>query len=205
MLIFGERHLRTVLTRYLRHYNGRRPHRALQLLPPRSRAPRRGPQLRADQAPASPWRPDQRIRTRSLKPQIRTGVRVLEPDKARRGPRDGETRMRGGETTMTSSAQSQDEDRIRRVMAERVTAMHDRDADRFVSRYAPEIVKFDLDLQHTAPEATDSEGLRAWFTSKGDGPIGYEIHELSVTAGDNVALCHKLHQMGSDGRFHVWL
>jgi len=39
MLIFGERHLRTVLTRYLRHYNGRRPHRALQLLPPRSDHP----------------------------------------------------------------------------------------------------------------------------------------------------------------------
>jgi putative transposase len=29
MLIFGERHLRTVLTEYARHYNQRRPHRAL--------------------------------------------------------------------------------------------------------------------------------------------------------------------------------
>jgi DNA-directed RNA polymerase specialized sigma24 family protein len=28
MLIFGERHLRTVLTEYARHYNRRRPHRA---------------------------------------------------------------------------------------------------------------------------------------------------------------------------------
>ena len=107
---------------------------------------------------------------------------------------------------MTSSAQSQDEDQIRRVMAERVTAMHHRDAERFVSHYAPEIVKFDLDppLQHTAPEATDAEGLRAWFTSKGDGPIGYEIHELSVTAGDNVAFCHSLNQMGSEGLFLLW-
>jgi putative transposase len=35
ILIFGERHLRTVLTRYGAHYNGRRPHRALQLLPQR--------------------------------------------------------------------------------------------------------------------------------------------------------------------------
>jgi putative transposase len=35
ILIFGERHLRTVLTRYGAHYNGRRPHRALQLRPPR--------------------------------------------------------------------------------------------------------------------------------------------------------------------------
>ena len=35
ILIFGERHLRTVLARYSTHYNGRRPHRALRLLPPR--------------------------------------------------------------------------------------------------------------------------------------------------------------------------
>ena len=35
ILIFGERHLRTVLAQYGAHYNGRRPHRALQLQPPR--------------------------------------------------------------------------------------------------------------------------------------------------------------------------
>jgi putative transposase len=35
MLIFGERHLRTVLAGYEGHYNGRRPHRSRQLCPPR--------------------------------------------------------------------------------------------------------------------------------------------------------------------------
>jgi putative transposase len=35
ILIFGERHLRTALARYGAHYNGRRPHRALRLRPPR--------------------------------------------------------------------------------------------------------------------------------------------------------------------------
>jgi putative transposase len=35
ILIFGERHLRNVLARYAAHYNGRRPHRALHLRPPR--------------------------------------------------------------------------------------------------------------------------------------------------------------------------
>src|SRR4051812_2769543 len=35
MLIFGERHLRRVLAEYAAHYNGQRPHRALQLRPPR--------------------------------------------------------------------------------------------------------------------------------------------------------------------------
>jgi putative transposase len=39
MLIFGEQHLRRVLALYAAHYNARRPHRALQLRPPRPEAP----------------------------------------------------------------------------------------------------------------------------------------------------------------------
>jgi transposase InsO family protein len=39
MLIFGERHLRKVLAVYATHYNARRPHRALQLRPPRPTSP----------------------------------------------------------------------------------------------------------------------------------------------------------------------
>jgi transposase InsO family protein len=35
MLIFSERHLRTVMAQYAAHYNGRRPHRSRQLHPPR--------------------------------------------------------------------------------------------------------------------------------------------------------------------------
>jgi hypothetical protein len=35
IMIFGERHLRAVLTEYEAHYNGRRPHRSRQLHPPR--------------------------------------------------------------------------------------------------------------------------------------------------------------------------
>ncbi|WP_037275497.1 integrase core domain-containing protein [Kibdelosporangium aridum] len=35
LLIISERHLRTVLARYVTHYNQRRPHRARQLMPPR--------------------------------------------------------------------------------------------------------------------------------------------------------------------------
>ena len=39
MLIFGERHLRNVLAQYSRHYTRQRPHRALQLRPPRPQTP----------------------------------------------------------------------------------------------------------------------------------------------------------------------
>jgi transposase InsO family protein len=35
MLIFGERHLRVVMTEYEAHYNRRRPHRSRELRPPR--------------------------------------------------------------------------------------------------------------------------------------------------------------------------
>jgi putative transposase len=42
MLIFGQRHLRTILAQYEAHYNGRRPHRSRQLRPPRPGHPPAG-------------------------------------------------------------------------------------------------------------------------------------------------------------------
>ena len=71
MLIFGERHLRRVLAEYAAHYNTQRPHRALQLRPPRPESPvpepvhgriRRRPVLGGLH---------QRVRTRGLKPLVR--------------------------------------------------------------------------------------------------------------------------------------
>ena len=41
MLIFGERHLRTILAEYEAHYNGQRPHRSRQLRPPSPATPSR--------------------------------------------------------------------------------------------------------------------------------------------------------------------
>jgi len=42
MLIFGQRHLQTVLAQYAAHYNGRRPHRSRRLGPPRPDYPPAG-------------------------------------------------------------------------------------------------------------------------------------------------------------------
>jgi putative transposase len=39
MLIYGQRHLRTLLTEYVRHYNTQRPHRSRQLRPPQPEHP----------------------------------------------------------------------------------------------------------------------------------------------------------------------
>src|SRR6478736_4884927 len=74
MLIFGQRHLRTILAQYGARYNGRRPHRSRQLRPDHPVADL--PQ--ADQAPARPRRPHQRIRAGRVDGQVRTAGRVLE-------------------------------------------------------------------------------------------------------------------------------
>jgi transposase InsO family protein len=85
MLIFGERHLRTVLAHYTPHYNGRRPHRSRQPARP-GRPPRRRPLPAADQAPAGPRRPHQRIRASRVEGQVKTHGRVLEPHKLSHRP-----------------------------------------------------------------------------------------------------------------------
>ena len=51
MLIFGQRHLGTILAQYQAHYNGRRPHRGRQLRPPRPDHPVARPLPGADPAP----------------------------------------------------------------------------------------------------------------------------------------------------------
>jgi uncharacterized protein (TIGR02246 family) len=105
---------------------------------------------------------------------------------------------------------SQDEAQIRQLMAEWEAAMQARDAERLVSRYALEIVKFDLSppLRRTDPEAGDVNRLRGWFSGF-DGPIDYEIRDLTVTAGEDVAFCHSLNRLsatphGAPRRFDLW-
>jgi hypothetical protein len=81
MLIFGERHLRRVLAEYAGHYNKAAAASSAAPAPTMPRTARSGSRARANQATANPWRPDQRVRARSLKPLIRVHGRVLEPDR----------------------------------------------------------------------------------------------------------------------------
>jgi ketosteroid isomerase-like protein len=103
---------------------------------------------------------------------------------------------------------SDDETRIRELINELVPAMRDRDAGRIVARYAPEVVKYDLapPLRNTAPR--DADRQQAWFEGF-VGPVGYEIRDLEVTAGEDVAFCHSLNRMSATPRgategFDLW-
>jgi ketosteroid isomerase-like protein len=88
--------------------------------------------------------------------------------------------------------------------------MRARDADWLVARYAPDVVSFGLapPLQTTSAEVTDVNRLRSWFAGF-DGPIDFEIRDLKVTAGADVAFCHSLNRLsttprGAPAKFDLW-
>jgi ketosteroid isomerase-like protein len=103
-----------------------------------------------------------------------------------------------------------DETRIRALLAERAEAMRAGDAALLVAGYAPSAVKFDLapPLRTAGPEVGDPDRLRGWFAGF-DGPVDYEITELGVTVGADVAFTHSLNRlaatpMGAPGPFELW-
>jgi len=99
---------------------------------------------------------------------------------------------------MTTTSTPAAEEQIRSVVADRAAALRGRDAERFVAYYAPQIVKFDLPppLVYTGAAARDAQALRAWFASHPGGPIDYQIRDLTVAVGGDVAFCHSLNQLG---------
>jgi ketosteroid isomerase-like protein len=89
--------------------------------------------------------------------------------------------------------QAEDEAAIRTLLAERAAAMRARDASRFVASLDPSIVTFDLapPLRRSGPELLDPSGLQAWLDTW-DGEIGFEMAELTISIGGDVAYCHSL-------------
>ena len=51
-------------------------------------------------------------------------------------------------------------------------------------------------LRWTGPQPDDANGPRGWF-SEYDGPIDYEIRNLAMTAGEDVASCHGLNRLSA--------
>ena len=49
-----------------------------------------------------------------------------------------------------------------------------------------------------------ADGVRTWLAGFGDQPFDYEIVDLAVTVGGDVAFAHGLSRMGSGGAFSLW-
>ena len=88
------------------------------------------------------------------------------------------------------------EDQIRQIVEDLGNALRTKDADRAVSYYAAENVMFILapPLQYTPANSPGKKGVEEWFSTF-EGPLGFEMRDLNIAAGDDVAFCHLLKRM----------
>ncbi|HEX6625708.1 MAG TPA: SgcJ/EcaC family oxidoreductase, partial [Pyrinomonadaceae bacterium] len=95
----------------------------------------------------------------------------------------------------TENSRADDEARIRELIEERVRTIRAKDVDALMSNHAPDIVMFDaLDpLRYVGSEAVRKRAGQ-WLSCY-QGPVGYEVRDLSVTAGDETAFCHYLYRV----------
>jgi ketosteroid isomerase-like protein len=89
-----------------------------------------------------------------------------------------------------------DETEIRALIDDLAKGVRAKDVNAVMSHYASERVHFLLapPLQYSGANAIRKEDLEGWFSSF-QGPIGYEIRDLQVATGNQVAFCHALNRM----------
>jgi ketosteroid isomerase-like protein len=96
---------------------------------------------------------------------------------------------------VTESNPPNDEAQLRRLIDERVRAIQEKDPDALMRHHAPDVLTFDaLDPLRYSGADKVKERARQWL-SWYQGPIGYEIRDLSITTGDTVAFCHYLYRV----------
>jgi ketosteroid isomerase-like protein len=111
-----------------------------------------------------------------------------------------------------------DEGQIRELLANMAAGYRAKDAERIVAGYAPDMMVYNLappPLRTRAGEQSDigggrlvdmatADGVRTWLAGFGDQPFDYEIADLAIAVGGDVAFAHGLGRMGSPGAFSLW-
>ena len=106
---------------------------------------------------------------------------------------------------MTNPSETQ----IRELIDRRVAAVRAKDVAPLVEALAPEAVLFDVvpPLQRGGSEAVGAKTAE-WFASY-DGPIGYDVRDLVITAGEDVAFCRYLYHVSGElkagGSVSMWV
>ena len=109
----------------------------------------------------------------------------------------------------TKSSAATDEAQIRERIDGWVKALRAKDLDGLMSHYAQDILVFDLapPLQYEGAVAY-RKNWADWFPSF-QGPVGYEVRSLSITAGRDVAFSRSLNRITgtrtSGENSDVWL
>ena len=95
----------------------------------------------------------------------------------------------------TEENRTKNEAQIRELIDGFVKAIRARDIHGVISVFSPEVVSFDLGppLQHGGGKPF----MKRWqdLVESFQGPIDYEVRDLSITAADDVAFSHSLNRM----------
>ena len=109
----------------------------------------------------------------------------------------------------TERRPSTNEAQILALLDERVRAIHEKDTETLVSAVAPDVVSFDAlpPLQRIGAEAVRARAAEwlGWY----DGPVGYDIRDLRITAGDDTAFASYLYRvtgtMTNGSKVDMWV
>jgi ketosteroid isomerase-like protein len=95
----------------------------------------------------------------------------------------------------TSSSEDTGESQVRRVFEDWARAVRDKDVHACLANHAPDVVTFDaVKPLRRVGTAGIEERVREWFAIY-DGPIGYEVRDLGITAGNDVAYTRSLNHI----------
>src|SRR5579872_238095 len=113
------------------------------------------------------------------------------------------------ETMVVEKNKKNDEAAIQGLLDDCIRSLHDRNIDGVMSIYAQEVVSFDIvpPLQYIGADAFRKVWEETFLVYQ--GPIDYEIHDLSITVGDDVAFTHSLNRisgtMNNGQKTALWL
>lgn len=113
------------------------------------------------------------------------------------------------DTKTIDNSTATDEAQLRSLIEDRMRAVRAQDINGAMSNIAPDILSFDVinPLQHLGSEV-GRKRAEEWFASF-QGPIGYEMRDLSITTSETVAFCHSLNRYSgtkTDGEeINMWV
>jgi uncharacterized protein (TIGR02246 family) len=96
-----------------------------------------------------------------------------------------------------TDTRADDEAQIRALVDDQTKAIRAKDIGRRMSKYTPDVLLFDVvnPLRSVGSSAVRKR-LSEWFATF-QGPIGFELRDLSITAGEDVAFSHSLSQVSA--------
>jgi len=110
---------------------------------------------------------------------------------------------------MDATQRRSDEADIRERIDKLCEAVRAMDLERVMSIFATDLVSFDIEprLRHVGAEAKRKNWAKVFSTY--ECPLGYEIRDLAITVGDNVAFGHSLNRISgtlkNGSRTAVWV